>query len=108
MSVASLFWGLLFGSIGLGFFIYGKKQQKPVPLACGLALMAFPYFVSTTYALLGIGATLMAVPYFVRFWAGRFARKHRCAAWRMIAAGPAQNPGMLRAWRQLDHCIDPG
>jgi len=41
-----LLWGLLFGSIGLGYFIYGKKQRAVVPLVCGLALMLFPYFVS--------------------------------------------------------------
>ncbi|WP_329741185.1 hypothetical protein [Dyella sp. A6] len=64
--MASLFWGLLFGCIGSGFFLYGRKQQSPVPLACGIALIAFPYFVSNTFALIGIGAVLMAVPYFVR------------------------------------------
>jgi hypothetical protein len=61
-----LLWGLLFGSIGLGFFMYGKKQRAVVPLLCGVALMAFPYFVSSTLLLVVIGAVLMAVPYFVR------------------------------------------
>lgn len=66
MSTAAIFWGFLFGSIGLGFFIYGKKQQKMVPLACGLILMVFPYFVSNTILLIVIGVVLMAVPYFIR------------------------------------------
>ena len=57
---------MLFGSIGLGFFLYGKKQRAIVPLTCGLALMVFPYFVSGTAPLVLIGAALMAVPYFVR------------------------------------------
>jgi len=61
-----LLWGLLFGSIGLGFFLYGKKQRAVVPLVCGLALMVFPYFVSNTVLLVAIGALLIAVPYFVR------------------------------------------
>jgi len=61
-----LLWGLLFGSIGLGFFVYGKRQKAVVPLVCGLALMIFPYFVSDTIPLVGIGIMLMAVPYFVR------------------------------------------
>jgi hypothetical protein len=61
-----LLWGLLFGSIGLGFFMYGKKQRAVVPLLCGVALMAFPYFVSSTLLLVVIGAALIAVPYFVR------------------------------------------
>jgi hypothetical protein len=61
-----LLWGLLYGSIGLGFFIYGRKQKAVVPLICGLALMIFPYFVSNTILLVAIGAVLIAVPYFVR------------------------------------------
>jgi len=64
--MAILLWGVLFGSIGLGFFIYGKRQGAPVPLACGLLLMVFPYFVSNTWATVLIGSLLMAIPYFVR------------------------------------------
>ena len=67
MSMSSLLWGLLFGSVGLGFFLYGKKQQAVVPLCCGLALMVFPYFVSNTILLVAIGFALIALPYFVRF-----------------------------------------
>jgi hypothetical protein len=63
---AQLLWGLLFGSIGLGYFIYGKKQKAAVPLVCGLALMAFPYFVSNVVLLVGIGVLLTAIPYFYR------------------------------------------
>jgi len=63
---AVLLWGLLFGSIGLGYFIYGRKQGAVVPLLCGLALMIFPYFVSNVFLLLGMGVTLMAIPYFLR------------------------------------------
>jgi hypothetical protein len=63
---AQLLWGLLFGSIGLGYFIYGKKQRAVVPLVCGLALMVFPYFVSNALLLVGIGAVLAAIPYFLR------------------------------------------
>jgi hypothetical protein len=57
---------LVFGSIGLGFFIYGKKQRAVVPLICGIALILFPYFVSNVILLLGIGALLVAIPYFIR------------------------------------------
>jgi hypothetical protein len=63
---AVLLWGLLFGSIGLGYFIYGKKQRVVVPLVCGLALMVFPYFVTNVMLLVGIGACLIAIPYFLR------------------------------------------
>jgi hypothetical protein len=66
LNTSSLFWGLLFGSIGLGFLIYGRKQRAVVPLLCGLALMVFPYFVSNSVLLVAIGVALMAIPYFVR------------------------------------------
>ena len=56
----------MFGSVGLGFFVYGKRQKAVVPLVCGLALMLFPYFVSDTVALVAVGAALVAIPYFVR------------------------------------------
>ena len=64
---AALLWGVIFGSIGLGFFIYGKNQRAAVPLACGIALMVFPYFISNAVALVLVGGALMAIPYFVRF-----------------------------------------
>jgi hypothetical protein len=63
---AWLLWGLLYGSIGLGFFIYGRNQKAPVPLVCGIALMVFPYFVSNVVLLVLIGAALIAIPYFLR------------------------------------------
>jgi hypothetical protein len=59
-------WGLLFGSIGLGFFMYGRKQRAVVPLVCGLALMAFPYFVTNNVLLVLIGVALMTIPYFLK------------------------------------------
>jgi hypothetical protein len=61
-----LLWGLLFGSIGLGFFVYGKRQRAVVPLLCGLALMVYPYFISNSIALVIVGITLIVVPYFVK------------------------------------------
>jgi heme/copper-type cytochrome/quinol oxidase subunit 1 len=66
MNDSWLLWGLLFGSIGLGYFIYGRRQNAIVPLVTGLVLMAFPYFVSTTLWLLVVGAALLAVPWMVR------------------------------------------
>jgi ABC-type transport system involved in multi-copper enzyme maturation permease subunit len=58
--------GLLFGSIGLAFFMYGKKQQRAVPLVCGIALMVYPYFVPSTMWLIVVGVALCALPYFYR------------------------------------------
>jgi hypothetical protein len=66
MNTSSLLWGVLFGSIGLGFFVYGRRQKVVVPLVCGVALMIFPYFVSNTVLLVALGVVLIAIPYFLR------------------------------------------
>jgi len=66
LSTSSIFWGLLFGSIGLGYFLYGRKQQAIVPLLSGLALMVFPYFVSNAILLVAIGLALAVLPWFFR------------------------------------------
>ncbi|MDD2725128.1 MAG: hypothetical protein PHH59_14055 [Methylovulum sp.] len=64
---SGLLWSVLFGSIGFGFFIYGKKQSMLIPLVCGLALMAYPYFMPNAVVLVLVGVVLIAVPYFFRF-----------------------------------------
>jgi predicted membrane protein len=66
VDVGVLLWGLLFSSIGLGFFLYGKKQRAVVPLVCGLVLMIYPYFIPNVIALVAIGVVLIAVPYFFK------------------------------------------
>jgi hypothetical protein len=66
MTPALLLWGLLFSSIGLGFFLYGRKQRAVVPLVCGLVLMIYPYFVPNVVGLVVIGVGVTAIPYFLR------------------------------------------
>jgi hypothetical protein len=66
MDTAALLWGVLFSAIGLGFFVYGRKQNAVVPFVCGILLMVFPYFISNSYMIVGIGIVLMAIPYFIR------------------------------------------
>lgn len=66
MTTAQLLWGVLFGSIGFGYFLYGKKQRAIVPFLCGLVLMVIPYFISNTALLVLTSTVVAAVPYFVR------------------------------------------
>jgi hypothetical protein len=66
MNESGLLWGVLFSSIGIGFFIYGRRQGKTVPLVSGVLLMVYPYFMPNTAALVIVGAIFVAVPYFVR------------------------------------------
>ncbi|MCH7695673.1 MAG: hypothetical protein IIB73_05170 [Proteobacteria bacterium] len=58
---------VLFGAIGLGYFVYGKRQKKIVPLICGVGLMGYPYFVNNATLLVIIGCILLGIPYFVRY-----------------------------------------
>jgi hypothetical protein len=55
---AALFFSVVISGMGLAFFVYGKKQQRWPQLVAGLALMAYPYFVGGTTALLVIGAAV--------------------------------------------------
>ena len=59
-----LVWGMEFGSIGVGYFIYGKKQKSKIALLTGVSLMIFPYFVANVFALIAVGLMLMLVPFF--------------------------------------------
>ncbi len=61
-----LFWGMIFGVIGLAFFTYGKKQQAIVPMLTGIALFIIPYVIPNVYVLVAVGATLVIIPYFFR------------------------------------------
>jgi len=65
-SVPVLIWGMLFGAIGFGYFLYGKKQKAIIPLCVGIILCVFPYFIDNLYVLVGLGVTLIVIPYFVR------------------------------------------
>jgi len=65
-STSLLISGMVFGAIGLGFFAYGKKQKAMVPMVCGIALVAFTYFISNVYMLVIVGSLLVVLPYFVR------------------------------------------
>jgi hypothetical protein len=67
MDSSTLIWGLLFGAIGLGYFVYGKKQGRFAALLSGAGLMVFPYFVSNAWLGILIGIALMALPFFWQY-----------------------------------------
>ncbi len=39
------FTSLIWGSVGIGYWIYGKKQREMTPMLGGMAVIAVPYFV---------------------------------------------------------------
>jgi hypothetical protein len=67
MDSSTLLWGLLYGSIGMGYFVYGKKQGRFAALISGVGLIIFPYFVSNVWLSIVIGIALMALPFFWRY-----------------------------------------
>ena len=62
MDTSTLLLGVLLSSIGLGFLIYGRRQQSITPFVCGLGLMLIPYFIDDQKLLVMIGLVLTAVP----------------------------------------------
>ena len=65
-AVTTLVWAVLFGAVGLGYFVYGRRQRQAMPFVAGLGLMAFPYFVEGALATALIGLLLVAMPMFVK------------------------------------------
>ncbi len=65
-NASALMWGVLFGSIGMGFFIYGKKQKTILFLLSGIGLMVFPYFISNPYVVFFVGIALAALPFVIK------------------------------------------
>ena len=59
--VASLLWG----SVGTGFFIYGKKQRSMIPLFGGIIMVALSYFVSSALSMTISCRVLIALMYFL-------------------------------------------
>lgn len=60
-SVAGFVVGAVAGTIGFGVFLYGKKAQALRPTLVGIALMAYPYFISSTLWMVIVGMTLIGL-----------------------------------------------
>ncbi len=66
-SESTIFLHIVFGSIGMGYLVYGRRQKQIMALLSGIGLVVCPYFVSSLVLLVIIGVGLSALPYFVRF-----------------------------------------
>lgn len=63
----SLVLSMLWGAIGAGYFIYGKKQSRLVFLLCGIVLCVFPIFVSGSTVSLILGLAMTIAPFKIDF-----------------------------------------
>ncbi len=57
--------GLIFGTIGSAYFVYGRKQQHAIALLAGVGLMVYPMLVSKEVWLILGGLAFMALPFLV-------------------------------------------
>ncbi len=67
-SMSYLLAALIWGSIGLAFAIYGKRQRAVVPLVGGILLMGISYLISSALYMSLVAAVLVAGI----FWLGRY------------------------------------
>lgn len=63
LSTAALLWGVLFGSIGTGYFIYGKRQGDALWMVAGALLAGATFFVNSAGWLVLVGLLLTLAPW---------------------------------------------
>ncbi|MCB9788513.1 MAG: amino acid transport protein [Deltaproteobacteria bacterium] len=57
---------MILGSIGAGYFMYGRNQKRVVATVTGLALMVFPGLVSNGIVLSLVSIVVLVLPWLVR------------------------------------------
>ncbi|MFO7529428.1 MAG: hypothetical protein R6W86_11565 [Marinobacter sp.] len=65
METTDILLALIFGCVGFGYFMYGRRKQNIVTRYCGIAMILYPYLASSTWEMLAVGVGLMVVPRFV-------------------------------------------
>jgi hypothetical protein len=63
MNVNWLLLSMIYSTVGLGMFMYGKKAVRFVPLIAGIALMILPYFITSLLWMTISSVALMASPF---------------------------------------------
>lgn len=69
-SAAGLLAGTVFSAVGVGYFLFGKRQARAAHLVCGAVLVVFPWFVTSLAALIGIGLAFVLAPFAAARWFG--------------------------------------
>jgi hypothetical protein len=63
-STSSLFASLLWGSVGVGYFVYGKKQQSMSPMIGGIVMVIVSYFISSALLMSLVCLGIVGAVYF--------------------------------------------
>jgi hypothetical protein len=56
----TLFASLIWGSVGVGYFIYGKKQGSWPPMIGGVVLIAISYFIASPWIMSLLSCVIIA------------------------------------------------
>jgi hypothetical protein len=60
-----LFASLLWGSVGFGYFIYGKKQSSWAPMVGGIVMIAASYFAGTALLMSLVSIAIILAVWFL-------------------------------------------
>ena len=66
MDGTTLMLSFLFGSIGMGMVMYGKKTGRFVAMGAGAGLLVIPYLVTNVVLMVLLCGGMMAAPWIVR------------------------------------------
>ncbi|MBV5339171.1 MAG: hypothetical protein J0665_06375 [Deltaproteobacteria bacterium] len=66
MDTTLIFTGLIFGSFGMGYILYGRKQLNMMALVSGVALCVFPYFINSVWITIAVGIGLVLLPFMIK------------------------------------------
>lgn len=62
----SLLFSFFISSVGLAYFVYGKKTTEFSFLIFGMVLMIYPYFVRNMVLLIVLGLVLSVLPFITK------------------------------------------
>lgn len=55
---------MVYSTVGLGMFMYGRNAVRYVPLVAGIALMVVPFFIGNLLWMSILSVALMSSPFF--------------------------------------------
>ncbi|MEI7732051.1 MAG: amino acid transport protein [Verrucomicrobiota bacterium] len=63
---ANYLWAsVIWSAVGMGYFVYGKRQQALGPLFGGIFIMGASYFITSAAGLSALSLAIMAAIYFL-------------------------------------------
>jgi hypothetical protein len=63
MDQSTLLVEIMAGAVGTGYFVYGRKQQRVIPLVCGMGLFVAPLLIDALWGQIAACAALAVLPW---------------------------------------------